>query len=75
MSGHRASAAAELSPIHMRAYTELAKPYLAETPPDGWHLIDNADADDVRHALEQLLTFLRTERFPEQLRRDARGAR
>jgi len=36
----------------LSAYDALVTPHLSDTPPDGWYLIDNADADDVRTALE-----------------------
>jgi hypothetical protein len=45
--------------VHELAADALLDPYLEPEPPDGWHLIDNADADDVRHALEVAIERIR----------------
>jgi hypothetical protein len=45
--------------VHDQAAAALLDPYLDADPPDGWHLIDNADADDVRHALEVAIQRIR----------------
>jgi hypothetical protein len=37
----------------------LLDPYLTGDP-DGWHLIDNANADDLRHALEEVIERVRS---------------
>ena len=51
--------------VHEQAAAALLDPYLSDPlgeVADGWHLIDNADPDDVRHALQVAIERMRAVR-------------